>query len=129
MSDRREADRAALDALMYRMLGGLLLVGAAVLIGLALCLLRLPHVSTAGGEALLLPGTAGRHAISTLACPVLLGGGLLLGAPGLLALGLSRRPVRFGGGLSVRPRPRSFGRAAVVLLAGLAVLVAVLLRR
>ena len=67
MTGSRTAERAHLDALMYRMLGGLLLLGAGLLLGLLLVLLALPQTETADGMLRLLPGTDGRHGISATA--------------------------------------------------------------
>lgn len=120
-------DRARLDALMYRMLGGLLLLGAGSLLVLTLLLLQLPHASIDGVAVLVLPGTGGRHGLSPLAAPMLGGGASVLGLGGVAALALGRRRAPFG--MPSRGVPRSFRRSALVLLAGVALLVAVLLRR
>lgn len=114
---------------MYRMLGGLLLLGAAGLLALTLLLLRLPQGSIGGAAVLVLPGTEGRHGLSPLAAPALGSGALLLGLGGLAALALGRRQAPFGAAPRMVPRPRSFRRPVLVLLAGVTLLVAVLLRR
>ncbi|MDX7952324.1 hypothetical protein P7D22_14215 [Lichenihabitans sp. Uapishka_5] len=129
MSQGREAHNAHLDGLMARMLGGLLLLGAIVLLGLAAAVFCLPRTATADGAMLLLPGTQGRHAVSALAVPVLGAAGLLLGLPGILALTLARRQTTFRPMLRFaairRPRLR---RSSLVLIGGLAMLAWVLLR-
>ena len=128
MSDGGQVGEARLDALMWRMLGGLLLFGAAVLLGLTLILLAQPRAITPGGSALLLPGTQGRHTIEAAALPVLGLGAALMGVPGLLALALGRRRTRF---VSPAPRgaaPNRFRRPVAVLCCGVALLIVVLLR-
>ena len=129
MSDGGQVGEARLDALMWRMLGGLLLFGAAVLLGLTLVLLAQPRVITPGGSALLLPGTQGRHTIDAAALPVLGLGAALMGVPGLLALALGRRRTRFvSPAVRGAASNRSFRRPVAVLCCGVALLVVVLLR-
>ena len=129
MTGQGEPDKARLDGLMYRMLAGLLLLGAGVLLLLTMLLLVLPRTDTAGGVLVLLPGTRERHGISTTAVPVLGAATLALGIPGLLALALGRRGVRFGRVDSPRPGPRSLLRPGLILVAGVALLLLVVLRR
>ena len=129
MTGDGEAERAHLDGLAYRMLAGVLLLGAGMLLVLLIVLLALPRIETADGALLLLPGTRERHGISSVALPVLGAATLVLGLPGLLTLWLSRRRARFGRVLPGTAGTKSFLRPALVLLAGVALLTLVMLRR
>ena len=129
MTGGGEAERAHLDGLAYRMLAGVLLIGAGVLLVLLIVLLALPRIETADGALVLLPGTRARHGLSAVALPVLGAATLVLGFPGLLALWLGRRQARFGRIPAATAGARSFLRPGLVFLAGAALLTFVMLRR
>lgn len=129
MTEGGEGERAHLDGLAYRMLAGVLLLGAGVLLLLLIVLLALPRIETAEGALVLLPGTRERHGLSAVALPVLGAATLVLGFPGLLALWLGRRQARFGHMSPTTAGARSLLRPGLVFLTGAALLTFVMLRR
>lgn len=110
-------------ALALRFAGGLLLFGGGLLLFAALGLGALPYDARHG---YMLPG--GAHAIAAAAVAILGGSGGLLALMGGVVILAGRHAPGVSPSLR-RPRLARRGRAVLILLAGLAALLAVLARR